>query len=190
MKKLILSGIIILSISLGMLIGVYVIPVEAETIYINVPVTKFLPMGGYDEPTIVKPESIPESITVDPVDSPIITSEVGVRVSPITGLNSIHYATDMYSEESMNVYATKDGVVVLHYPPPNGYFKGHPTYGGLIEILHNDGLSRYGHMSETYVQEGQSVKAGDIIGRIGDTGLSRGLHLHYEYFMKLTSYED
>jgi len=179
----ILSGIIILSISLGLLIGVYVIPVESETIYINAPVS--LPMGGYDKPTIVKPEAITESIKVDPVDNPIITSEVGVRISPITGLNSIHYATDMYSEESMNVYAVEDGVVVLHYPAPNGYFKGHSVYGGLIEILHNGGLSRYGHMSETYIQEGMKVRAGDVIGRIGDTGLSRGLHLHYEYFMKL-----
>lgn len=183
MKILILSGTICFSFILGLIIGIYIIPSDPVTIYIEKepPVN----MGGYDEPTIVKPELIPESIKVDPVDSPIITSEVGIRISPITGLNSIHYATDMYSEVSMNVYAVEDGTVVIHYPPPNGYFKGHPIYGGMIEIIHSDGLSRYGHLSESFVKQGMKVKAGDIIGIIGETGLSRGKHLDYTYFKKL-----
>ena len=40
--------------------------------------------------------------------------------------------------------------------------------------------TRYGHMSEVLVAEGQMVKAGDTIGRIGSTGRSTGPHLHYE----------
>ena len=46
---------------------------------------------------------------------------------------------------------------------------------------HGWGLySLYGHLSEILVQEGQEVSRGDLIGRLGNTGLSTGAHLHWE----------
>ena len=51
----------------------------------------------------------------------------------------------------------------------------------VVEIDHGNGLrTRYGHMSETFVAEGQGVAAGDSLGRVGSTGRSTGPHLHYE----------
>lgn len=120
-----------------------------------------------------------------PVDYPIITSGLGLRVSPITGFESIHYGHDMFSNMTMNVYAVQDGEVVNHYPAPNGYHKGHDIFGGFIEIKHENGISSYAHMAKTFVSEGQEVQAGDVIGIIGQTGLSVGKHLHFSYLIDI-----
>ena len=54
-------------------------------------------------------------------------------------------------------------------------------YGDMVEIDHGDGLTtRYGHMSEVDVREGDEVAAGAPLGRLGSTGRSTGPHLHYE----------
>jgi murein DD-endopeptidase MepM/ murein hydrolase activator NlpD len=120
-----------------------------------------------------------------PVDNPVITDGLGRRISPITGLKSIHYGSDMYSNATMNVYAVKDGMVVNHYPAGDGFFHGHDIFGSLIEIRHDNGISRYGHMKETFVREDQIVKAGDLIGIIGAEGLSVGKHLHFSYLLDI-----
>ena len=54
-------------------------------------------------------------------------------------------------------------------------------YGRMVEVDHGNGLStRYGHLSEIDVKVGQSLKAGQPVGRLGSTGRSTGPHLHYE----------
>ena len=133
----------------------------------------------------LKMTTLTDNEYVYPVDSPIITSGIGLRISPITGKRSVHYGTDMYSEKTMNVYAVQDGMVINHFPAPDGYHKGDPVFGGFVEIRHKNGLSSYAHMSETFVREGEIVKAGDRIGIIGETGLARGLHLHFSYLIDI-----
>jgi len=70
-------------------------------------------------------------------------------------------------------YASADGVVVF-----SGAKRG---YGNTVEIDHGNGLTtRYGHFHALYVQSGQTVAAGDPLGRCGSTGNSTGTHLHFE----------
>jgi murein DD-endopeptidase MepM/ murein hydrolase activator NlpD len=54
-------------------------------------------------------------------------------------------------------------------------------YGKMVEVDHGNGLAtRYGHLSEIDVSVGQTVKLGQVVGRLGSTGRSTGPHLHYE----------
>ena len=77
------------------------------------------------------------------------TSPFGLRISPFTKKTAVHYGIDLGAPEGTEVIAVKEGIIVTHWPAPDGYYKGHPIYGGFVEILHNDGISRYAHLSKT-----------------------------------------
>lgn len=109
-----------------------------------------------------------------------------------------HNAIDIAMPEGTRINATKDGLVVTVYPSYyNGgaVYKGHPTYGGLIEIQHSDGTkSLYAHLSLTLVKEGDRVYAGQKIGESGGvsgkrgSGVSTGPHLHYAIILDLKTF--
>lgn len=109
-----------------------------------------------------------------------------------------HNAVDVAVPEGTSVYATKSGKVINVYPSfYNGgaLYKGHPIYGGLIEIAHNDGTKTlYAHLSLTLVNEGDIVTKGDKIGRSGGvvgkrgSGLSTGPHLHYSIILDMNTF--
>jgi len=110
-----------------------------------------------------------------------VTSLWGWRVSPLLNIWMHHPAVDLSSTQGAQVVSVAAGVVVVHYPPPDDWYKGHDVCGAMIEILHTDGmLTRYCHMSETWVHEGDRVQARQPIGRVGDTGKAVGSHLHFE----------
>ncbi len=109
-----------------------------------------------------------------PLSGPLeLTSTFGYRSDPFLGRPALHSGLDMRAETGTPARATASGTVVT------ANWSG--GYGNLVEIDHGNGLStRYGHLSAITVTEGQSVKAGDVIGRVGSTGRSTGPHLHYE----------
>jgi len=110
-----------------------------------------------------------------------ISSPFGYREDGFGGKQGFHFAIDIAKPEGAMVLSTMSGTVLDHFPPPNGYFNGHPVYGGCVLIVGDDGWATlYGHLSDTYVKEGQEVVKGQMIGEVGDTGLSTGPHLHYE----------
>lgn len=101
------------------------------------------------------------------------SSGFGVRVDPFLGRPAMHTGVDFRGDTGDPVRATATGTVTQA-----GWSGG---YGKMVEIRHGNGLStRYGHLSEVLVREGQSVKIGQIVGRVGSTGRSTGSHLHYE----------
>lgn len=112
--------------------------------------------------------------------------------------NCYHNAIDIAVPEGTSVFATKVGKVVTVYPSYyNGGAKyhGHPVYGGLVEIQHDDGTkTMYAHLSYTIVREGDIVECGQKIGESGGvvgkrgSGKTTGPHLHYSIIMDLNTF--
>ena len=102
-----------------------------------------------------------------------LSSRFGRRQHPIRGDIRMHNGIDIAAPEGSPIRAATGGKVVF-----SGWREG---YGRLIEIDHDDGLiTRYGHNQENLVQLGEVVHSGQIIGRVGQSGLSTGPHLHFE----------
>jgi murein DD-endopeptidase MepM/ murein hydrolase activator NlpD len=94
-------------------------------------------------------------------------------MDPFMGRMALHTGVDLREETGALVRATAAGKVVSA-----GWSGG---YGNMVEIEHGNELStRYGHLSSINVTEGQTIAAGDVLGRVGSTGRSTGSHLHYE----------
>ncbi len=106
-----------------------------------------------------------------------LSSGFGMRFHPIYKVKKMHPGIDFSAPIGTPIYATADGVVDLL----NVSFSG---YGKTIEIDHGFGYrSRYAHMHGFAVSKGQKVKRGELIGYVGNTGLSTAPHLHYEVFI-------
>ena len=104
---------------------------------------------------------------------PSVTSTFGYRADPFLGRLALHPGVDLAEAYGAEIHAAAAGRVV-HAGPAGGY-------GIMVEIDHGNGLaSRYAHMSETLVEEGEAVDKGAVLGRLGSTGRSTGPHLHYE----------
>jgi murein DD-endopeptidase MepM/ murein hydrolase activator NlpD len=107
-----------------------------------------------------------------PVQSITITSGYGAIRQYDTG-PGYHAGVDFDGESGDSVFAVADGRVVLAEPLQ--------VRGGAVILDHGLGVySNYFHLLEIAVQEGEGVSKGQIIGRMGSTGLSTGAHLHWE----------
>lgn len=102
-----------------------------------------------------------------------ISSEYGGRTSPISGKYEFHSGIDIPASYGNNVVAAADGTVIT-----SGWVRG---YGNTIMISHGGGLvTLYGHNSSLSVSNGQTVKKGQVVAKIGSTGYSTGNHCHFE----------
>ena len=102
-----------------------------------------------------------------------MASGYGSRLDPIYGTVKFHEGMDFSAPVGTPVYATADGKVTT------SSWEG--AYGNMVEINHGYGYTtRYAHLSKLIASPGQSVKRGDLIGLVGNTGKSTGSHLHYE----------
>lgn len=107
-----------------------------------------------------------------------MASGYGRRVDPIYGTVRFHEGMDFSAPTGTPVYATGDGVVRIAGRAQSGY-------GNMIDIDHGfNYISRYAHLDKVLVKPGQTVKRGDLIGKVGNTGKSTGSHLHYEVRLK------
>jgi len=127
-----------------------------------------------------------------------IREKVTLNNGGVISKDVYHNALDIAVPEGTNVYATKSGIITTVYPSYyNGGAKyyGHPIYGGLVEITHNDGTkTMYAHLSYTIVREGDIVNKGQKIGESGGvvgkrgSGKTTGPHLHYSILMNIDNF--
>lgn len=116
---------------------------------------------------------IPAIWPIDRTKLRSVSSLYGMRMHPRYGTWRMHEGIDLAAPIGTTVYATGNAVVVRA-----GWQNG---YGNLVELNHGFGYkTRYGHLTEMYVCEGDSVTRGQIIATVGNTGVSSGPHLHYE----------
>jgi murein DD-endopeptidase MepM/ murein hydrolase activator NlpD len=126
----------------------------------------------------VQADKLARAMAALPIRKPVTgeidtTSSFGVRMDPFLNRPAMHTGIDFRGTTGEAIRVTASGTVTAA-----GWSGG---YGRMVEIDHGNGLStRYGHLSEIDVTIGQSVKIGQVIGRMGSTGRSTGPHLHYE----------
>lgn len=103
-----------------------------------------------------------------------MASGFGYRLHPIYKTYKMHEGIDFTAPTGTPIYATGNGRVM-------NVELGHRGYGNCIVINHGFGYQTlYGHMYRMKARPGQMVKRGELIGYVGNTGLSSGPHLHYE----------
>jgi murein DD-endopeptidase MepM/ murein hydrolase activator NlpD len=108
-----------------------------------------------------------------PVKGGIITSYYGMRTNPFSGLFTFHGGIDIEAPVGTDVTASRDGVVIDTGTDHE--------YGNYVELKHQDGYETfYGHLEVSLVRLNEKVSSGMIIGKVGNTGLSTGPHLHFE----------
>ncbi len=120
---------------------------------------------------------IPAIQPVENKDLKRLASGFGMRFHPILKIWRPHNGLDFTARVGTPIYATGDGTVI--------YAGRGSGFGNHVKIDHGFGyVTVYAHMSRMAVKKGQKVKRGQIIGYVGNTGLSTGPHLHYEVHYK------
>jgi murein DD-endopeptidase MepM/ murein hydrolase activator NlpD len=131
-------------------------------------------ISGSAETWRKKINSVPLILPISRNDLIFISSVFGGRMDPFINEYSNHKGCDYVAAIGTKVYATGDGIVTLSKYSRKGY-------GNEVIIDHSFGFStRYAHLNKILVAEGESVRRGQVIGLVGNTGRSTGPHLHYE----------
>jgi len=115
----------------------------------------------------------PAIIPISNKDLTKIGSGFGMRLHPILHIIRPHRGIDFHAAVGTPVYASADGVVIkADYST---------TFGNMVEIDNGFGISTvYAHLHTVIAKPGHKIVRGEVIGLVGNTGLSVGPHLHYE----------
>jgi len=124
--------------------------------------------------TIILNSDLPSIFPIKNMTKDDITSFFGIkRKHPKSKKEIIHGGIDIRAKVGTQIIATADGTI------SKATLEG--DWGNLIVISHSNGYQTwYAHLNDFNVEEKQAIKKGDIIGYVGNTGLSTGSHLHYE----------
>ena len=129
-------------------------------------------------------EKVVDSLPLgEPVSVPYrYTSPYGIRVDPFTKRPSPHMGVDLAAYRNAPIVTTGPGSV--------SYAGARSGYGLLVEVDHGHGFkSRYGHLRSITVSKGDTIRIGDLVGRMGSTGRSTSDNLHYEVWYNGRPYD-
>lgn len=111
-----------------------------------------------------------------PIKSGRITSHYGMRKNPTTKKKQLHKGIDIAAPTGTDVFSAADGTISVAETSDT-------NHGMRISIQHSDGYTtHYSHLSKIDVQTGDKVAAGEVIGAVGNTGVSTAPHLHFEVY--------
>ena len=144
------------------------IPQFSELVESQIPIQLFQQIGKTKDDV-----AVPSDLAFPTVPGTPITSGFGWRNHPLTGERKFHSGIDFAAPEGTPIYAYQAGSVE--------FAGGKGGYGITAIIDHGLGKKTlYAHASELVVKEGESVTKGQMIGKVGSTGLSTAPHLHFE----------
>jgi murein DD-endopeptidase MepM/ murein hydrolase activator NlpD len=147
----------------------------------NIECFVFQPSGSEDFACVSEQDQVYSLTVTNGMVTPVagvLTSTFGPRKHPILGEVRIHKGVDWAAPIGTPIHAAFDGTIA--------YVGDGQGYGNVVRISHSGNReTRYAHMSRFAdgLKAGQPVKAGDLIGYIGTTGLSTGPHLHFELYV-------
>jgi len=116
----------------------------------------------------------PLSLPLDGISYAQVGASTGMRLNPFYKVQASHGGVDMIAPQGDPVLASADGVV-------SKVERSHKGEGNVVEITHKGGyVTRYCHLGDVFVSQGQQVRRGKRVGEIGISGNSLVPHLHYE----------
>jgi len=123
------------------------------------------------DPSFVMP---PMTLPLDSLNYTQVGAGIGTKTNPFYTTEASHNGVDLIAGQGAPVYAAADGIVAK----VNKSRKGE---GNTVTIKHKGGyITRYSHLREINVQQGQSIRKGRMVGTVGMSGNSYAPHLHYE----------
>lgn len=183
-----LATILTILLILALVVIISVPTINFATMPQNEDNSKLVPLDTpvKSEPTLAENENNTNDVPIsDETEPRLVASSENTSISlnlplesgsygPITAFfGNTHTGIDLAALNGTKIYASADGKVIL-----SKYDNG---YGNRVIIEHSNGLlTSYSQCSELLVKEGDTVKAGDLIAKVGSTGNSTGSHLHFE----------
>ncbi|HZH60055.1 MAG TPA: peptidoglycan DD-metalloendopeptidase family protein, partial [Metabacillus sp.] len=123
--------------------------------------------------TLVGSQSVKAELNIKELEKTLVQPVEGTITDTFGTRNGKHKGIDIAAPEGEQIVSVSEGDVV------KSYYSN--TYGHVVFISHPEGYETvYAHLSKRNVHKGEKVKKGQVIGIIGNTGISTGTHLHFE----------